>query len=351
MDILIVGNAGGTNVGASLHRAASGIGVASQICDSRLASAGLRVASTFSWRLLGHRPLHLESFSRTVIAECTRHRPRVLLTTGMAPLTAACLTAIGEMGIRRVNYSTDDPWNPGFQARWFFDALPLYDRIYTARRSNIDDFCGRGCKDVHYLPFAYDETLWLEPGSTGASTASVSGDIFFAGAAEEFRVRCIREFVSEGMRAVVAGDYWGRVRGLQECVVGHLSPSDLKNLTRAIPISLCCVRRANRDGHVMRSFEIPAIGTCMLVENTEEHREIFGQDGEAVRYFNSPGEAAGIAKELLRNAEYRQTLARSAHARILESANTYRDRLRTMLLPEGLPETSQVRHSLMAAAE
>ena len=52
-------------------------------------------------------------------------------------------------------------------------------------------------------------------------------------------------------------------------------------------MNLCLVRRANRDGQVMRSYEAAAIGSCMLVEDTPEHRELFGPDGEAVVYFET----------------------------------------------------------------
>jgi spore maturation protein CgeB len=91
------------------------------------------------------------------------------------------------------------------------------------------------------------------------------------------------------------------------------------------------VRRANRDGHVMRSFEIAAIGGCMLVEDTDEHRAIFGSDGEAVRFFSTPQEAAARAKFLLADPSERTRLAAAVRARITGAPHTFRDRLITML--------------------
>ena len=35
----------------------------------------------------------------------------------------------------------------------------------------------------------------------------------------------------------------------------------------------------------MRSFEIAAVGGCLLAQDIDEHREIFGSEGEAVVYF------------------------------------------------------------------
>lgn len=96
-------------------------------------------------------------------------------------------------------------------------------------------------------------------------------------------------------------------------------------------VSLILVRRANRDGSAMRSFEIPACGACCVVEDTEEHREMFGPDGEAVLYFRTPEELVRRVKEAFGNPELRAKLRANAHRAITGKPNTYVDRLKTML--------------------
>jgi spore maturation protein CgeB len=113
--------------------------------------------------------------------------------------------------------------------------------------------------------------------------------------------------------------------------LGHKSPGEVAALTAAAKVNLCLVRRANRDGHVMRSFEIAALGGCMLVEDTAEHRNIFGQDGEAVAYFQSAREAGERAKTLLTDPAERARLSASVFARVSAGRHTYRDRLLSML--------------------
>jgi spore maturation protein CgeB len=80
----------------------------------------------------------------------------------------------------------------------------------------------------------------------------------------------------------------------------------------------------------MRSLEIAAIGGCMLAEDTTEHRELFGAEGEAVLYFGAPAEAATKARSLIDNPAERQRLAAALHARIVGGGHTYRDRLGAM---------------------
>jgi spore maturation protein CgeB len=100
--------------------------------------------------------------------------------------------------------------------------------------------------------------------------------------------------------------------------------------TAAAKVNLILVRRANRDGHVMRSFQAGAIGGCLAVEETSEHNEIFGAEGEAVRYFRTPGEAAALCRSLLSDGAERERLAAAVRSRIREGGHTYGDRLLTM---------------------
>ena len=81
----------------------------------------------------------------------------------------------------------------------------------------------------------------------------------------------------------------------------------------------------------MRSFEIAAAGGCMLAEDTAEHREIFGEDGEAVLYFRNAREAAERASLMLANPAERARLAAAVRTRVAGPKNTYRARLVTML--------------------
>ena len=96
-------------------------------------------------------------------------------------------------------------------------------------------------------------------------------------------------------------------------------------------VSLCMVRRANRDGHCMRTFELAAMGACILAEKTDEHLRIFGADGESVVYFSSIGEMLEKVKWLLGHPAESVRLRRAVFQLITSRPNTYRDRLRTML--------------------
>jgi spore maturation protein CgeB len=326
--LAIVGNAGATNVGESLRRAALALGYQALFFDCYDAWRGNRILRSVSWRLNDKRPLRFADFVAGVLAACEKSRPKTLITTGTAPLAAAALQALRRLGIVCVNYSTDDPWNPTQTASWFIHTLPFYDLILTTRRANVRDFQRIGCDSVQYLPFGYDDQLFYD---SGGSVQGATYDVLFVGGADKERVAFISEFIGAGQGVTLVGKYWESARQTRRFTLGHRTPDEVGILTAAAKVNLCLVRRANRDGHVMRSFEIAALGGCMLAEDTAEHREIFGPHGEAVVYFRTPREAAERASLLLANSSERARLSAVVRARISHGAHTYRDRLVSIL--------------------
>jgi spore maturation protein CgeB len=326
--LTIVGAFDGTHIGGSLARAAAQLGIDPAILDVAKASRGNRFVRALNWRLADRRPLHLKRTSAEIVASCAAGRADILISTGAAPLIKEHLSTLRAAQVICVNYSTDDPWNPAHRARWHLRALPAYDIVFTTRHANIDEFRKLGCPDVRYLPFGYDDALF---GSPERTIDVPSYDVLFVGGADPDRVAFVADFVRKGPPPALVGGYWERIRATRRYALGHKTPEAVRALTASAKVNLCLVRRANRDGHVMRSFEIAAIGGCMLVEDTDEHRAIFGTDGEAVVYFRTPNEAAARVKSLLANPVERTRLGASVHSRITSGAHTYRDRLATML--------------------
>src|SRR5262245_54141428 len=120
--LALLGTSGGTHVGESLARGAAKMGIDTIWFDADRASAGSRLFRSLSWHLTDRRPLHLYRFAKDLVAACACAKPEMLIATGMAPLTESALRALRQMGIVCVNYSTDDPWNPGMRSNWHLRA-------------------------------------------------------------------------------------------------------------------------------------------------------------------------------------------------------------------------------------
>jgi hypothetical protein len=335
MKLVIVGNRGGTNVGGSFERAATRAGIQVSFLEASSAMSAPGWLRRFNWYCRGHRPTHLELFGRRLLRVLDDFQPDLVLATGIAPLDRQTILRLRGHSIPVVNFLTDDPWNAAHRARWFLRALPEYSAVFSPRRAVMPDLVAAGCPHVAYLPFGYDPELHVAEGP--GSRRQLDDAVLFVGAAEKERVAYCRALVSTGIRLDLYGDFWNRYAGLRRSWRGYAAPVTLRRVSGGCRISLCLVRRANRDGHTMRTFEAAAMGGCLLVENTSEHRELFGPNLERVVYFESVQELQSAARWLLAHEPDRRRMANAVHTQITRGAHTYSDRLRSILEFTRLP--------------
>jgi spore maturation protein CgeB len=332
MRVLIVAFDAPGHMGPYLVSAARTLGLEYDFLDAGKADASHRLVRSFHWRLRGKRPAHLATFGAEVLSSCEASRPSMVLTTGRAPLERSHLEQIRSRGIKIINYSTDDPWNPAQRAEWFLSALPGYDAIFTPRQANFDDFRRCGVKEFHYLPFAYDPTVhcpWKDE-----SNVAPTSDVIYVGGCDDARLPMITRLIDAGLNVALFGGYWNRHSKTSPYWRGNATQEEIRKASASAKISLCIVRRANRDGHVMRSFEAAAIGGCVLAEDTEDHRNIFGS--EAVRYFRDVPEMVQQAKDLVANKDARHDLSIKLREWMAGHHNTYADRLLSMMQVMGI---------------
>jgi spore maturation protein CgeB len=329
--LLLVGNPDASHVGAHLKRAAEGLGLETVACDVTEAYDGPLWRNRVNWWMRGRLPTRLQAFSAKVLETCRDVRPTWLLTTGIAPLEEGALKEIGKLQIRRLNYLTDDPWNPAHRAPWFLRAVQQYDYVFSPRRATLGDLRRLGCMSACYLPFAYAPDLHFPEAPTNGERARFQSDIIFAGGADRDRVPYMEALIQAGFDVALYGGYWDRYTQTASAARGQADAATLRKAVEAAKVALCLVRRANRDGNVMRSFELPAMGACMLTEDTEEHHEIFGDDGEAVAFFRTREEMVEKLRWLLAHDDVRRRLKEAAHRLVTTGHNAYGDRLQTML--------------------
>jgi spore maturation protein CgeB len=329
MKILVVGFMQLGHMGAYLASAARQLGLDHCVLDAADAQAKSRLGRSIDWRLRGKRPAQLERFAGRVLDICAATRCDLVLTTGCAPLDRPHIERLHECGAKLINYSTDDPWNPALRAPWFLSALSSYDAVFTPRRANVDDFRACGVREVYYLPFACDPEIhrpWQENTPAGAPS-----DVLFVGGCDADRLPLITALIDAGLDLALFGGYWDRHLKTRRHWRGLASQDTVRAASAAARICLCLVRRSNRDGHVMRSFEAAAIGGCILAEDTADHRDLFGPDDRAVRYFKTTTEMVQQSKLLLADADARHRLSNRLRERSVAGKHTYAHRLATML--------------------
>jgi spore maturation protein CgeB len=331
LGLVIVGPRGESHISDSFARSCQISGTTFEQIESQSAFQGPALLRRLRWHLLGRTPLRLERFSESVVRTCREQRPRLLLSVGNAPLHRRALEQIAELGCRRAIFLTDDPWSPAQKANWFLSALPLYDFAFSPRRANLDDLSRIGVGQVFYLPFGWDPALSEDRVYSPEELRDYDADVSFVGGGDADRVPYIDALAQAGLRVALYGAQWERSAATRELTRGELPHSEFPKAVAAASLALCLVRRVNRDGHSMRTYEVAAVGGCMLAEDTAEHRAILGPEGEAAVYFRSIDEMVRKARWLLEHADVRARLASAVKYRIRVNSNTYDHRLAQIL--------------------
>lgn len=327
--IMVIGLDGSSEVGRYLCNAATARNMDVRFLCADRAHTSSRWLRSIARRWNGDYPLRAYTFHQAFARQLASEHPRWLVTTGTSPVLRETLLEARRFGVKSLNYSTDDPWNARHTSRWFLEALKEYDVVATPRAGTIPDFQLLGVRRVAHVPFGYCPEAH-RPGDGVAEDVS-AGDVFFAGGCDNDRLPFFRALVGAGLRPVLYGAYWERHPSMRRFHRGFASLAQMATLHAQTPVSVCMVRRANRDEHVMRTYEAAAMGACLAMEDTKAHRQLFGQDQKSVIYFSDPESLVTACRRLLAEPNLRQRLRVAARQVVVGGRNTYADRLDQML--------------------
>jgi len=90
------------------------------------------------------------------------------------------------------------------------------------------------------------------------------------------------------------------------------------------------LRKICPDQHTTRTFEIPACGSLLLADRTQEHQDFF-EEGKEAEFFDSPEELADKVRFYCTNEPARMAIAKAGYTRCVRGKYAYVDRLRSAL--------------------
>ncbi len=225
-----------------------------------------------------------------------------------------------------IGYNNDDPLGPG-QPGWlwriFLAALPEYDLVLAYRHHNITDFLERGAPRVELLRSWFIPERNRPVQLTGPEKLEFECDVVFVGHYEpDQRVECLEEIAKRGWKLKVFGPgyEWDPVIRSNPFLASQV-PVNLvwdEDYNRAISgarIALCFFSKLNRDTYTRRCFEIPAIGTMMLSEYTDDVATLY-LEGEEIECFRSTEELVDKIEKYLGDEVMRSKLAKNGARRV-----------------------------------
>ncbi|MGH7924204.1 MAG: CgeB family protein [Candidatus Binatus sp.] len=277
------------------------------------------------------RPLSgYQEMNRALVERADAFSPDIILIGKGRWFTPAALEAARKVsGAVLVNWATDDPFNRADSSRELIKSIPLYDLYVCTKKDIMDDVKRAGCANVAYVRFGYKpEVHFPEAPATDEECARFTCDVMFAGGCDAHRTAYFEALTRAmpGVKLRLYGMYWERVRALRQYARGFAVAREYRLAVGGAKIAVNLVRRANRDDHVMRTFEIPACGGFMLTERSGTHDELFSEDDEAA-FFGTPVEFVAKVRSYLERDEARARIAAAGNRKIAHGRNTYADRL------------------------
>jgi spore maturation protein CgeB len=273
--------------------------------------------------------------NRQLIRSVTKNRIDLLLIWRGTHVTARTIQRIRELNPQCsiVSYNNDDPFSlqyssadaPFNQRRlWntFRSAIASYDMHFVYRHINVAEMMAMGAKSAHVLMPNYIPELHRPVQLSVDEQRDLGCDIAFVGHYEpDGREHYIRALVKAGLHTKLYGEkYWnqGILQDMQE-YFGFVYPvygEDYVKTLCAAKMNLCLLSRLNRDTYTRRCFEIPACGSMLISERTDDLTKMFKEDEEAV-FFSTPEELAEKALWLKKNPSEIQRIAQAGMQRVM----------------------------------
>lgn len=281
--------------------------------------------------------------NQDLINAATEFSPEMLFVYRGTHITAGTLKKIKQQhpSATLVGYNNDDPFSKGHHYslwRHFQKAVPEYDLMLAYRHHNLDDFLGIGAKRVELLRSWYFPERNHPVTLLAEEKSKYECDVVFVGHYEaDDRTHCLEELVRQGftLRLFGPGYDWDPIL-MNSSELQHLVPVRLvwgEEYNKALcgaKVALCFLSKLNRDTYTRRCFEIPATGTLMLSEYTDDLAGLY-KEGEEADFFRSMEELIEKLKMYCGDDKHRQTVAANGYKRVLSDGHDVVSRMRKVL--------------------
>jgi hypothetical protein len=217
--------------------------------------------------------------------------------------------------------------------RLFRRALPLFDLHLVYRSQDVVRFLDSGARRASLLRDSY--VPWLDRRVLPSALRGPPVDIGFYGHCEpDQRLDQISHLMRQlPAQYEIRGSDWARWSRGRPWAGMDTTPVHLEDYVQAINrtrLCLCFLSSWNEDSYTRRCFEIPACGSLLLSQRTDDLLTLYREDKEAV-FFSSAEELVDKAGFYLRHPDLRDEVARGGERRCLTSGYDIHSRMREWL--------------------
>jgi spore maturation protein CgeB len=293
----------------------------------------------------------VDAINAAVLEAARGFAPDLVWAEKQEYLRPETLRALGAAGARRVHYTPDPyfflPWRrtPLMDA-----AIVEFDVLVYCKAYERDDYEAAG-KPLIYMPLGYCDEVHRPLRSCDRELAC---DVGFLGGWEPRRERLLRALAQSVGDVKIRGGYWDflrdgrwtlprwiamrRLAGGEPFQIasdprlaeawrgGEVYADDYARALTAARIGVGFLRQTWPDQHTTRTFEIPACGSLLLADRTEEHLGFF-EEGREAEFFGSTEELVDKARFYAGHESERARIAAAGRARCISAGYAYVRRL------------------------
>jgi spore maturation protein CgeB len=294
----------------------------------------------------------VDGINESVLKAAQDLRPDIVWADKQEFLRPETLTAIRKLGARCLHFTPD----PYFYLEWkqtrlMNEAMSCFDALVYCKIYEESDYTNLG-KPVYYMPLGYcNETHRPMPPCDNQWNCSVG----FLGGWEPRRETLLTAVASAGVDLKIRGGYWDFLRDgkwtlrrhiilnqlagddpyhfhrnamiAERLLGGEVYGDDYARALSGAGIGLGFLRKVCPDQHTTRTFEIPACGSMLLSDRTQECQEFFAEGVEA-EYFDSVDELVDKVKFYTTHEDARSRIAAAGRQRCLDGRYSYLERMR-----------------------
>jgi spore maturation protein CgeB len=297
----------------------------------------------------------VDEINRRVLDAARAFRPNLVWAEKQEFLRVETIDMLRKIGTRSVHFTPD----PYFALKWkrtrLMDAaLKEFDALVYCKSYEREYYKAVG-KPLVYMPLGFCDEVHrpLSPDNLRWTCA-----VGFLGGWEPRRERLLHAIAASGVEVKIWGGNWdflsdGRWTPRRYIILQQLAGADRFRIRRddllarsfqggeiyaddyaraltGSKIGLGLLRTVCPDQHTTRTFAIPACGSLLLADRTEEHQEFF-EEGREAEFFASTEELLDKVKFYCSNGSSRERIAEAGYKRCIRDKYAYVHRVSAAL--------------------
>jgi spore maturation protein CgeB len=293
----------------------------------------------------------VNEINRRIISAARVFGPSVVWAEKQEFVHIETIHELQRLGAKVIHFTPDPYFTLAWKRTTIMDqAMSAFDALVYCKRYEKEQYEALG-KPLIYMPLGFcDEVHRPLPSNDARWVCSVG----FLGGWEPRRERLLHAIAAAGVDLKIWGAYWdflraGRWSLRRHLILHQLAGSDkarfhrnerlacalqggevyADDYARALTgsaIGLGLLRKTWPDQHTTRTFEIPACGSLLLADRTEEHQQFF-EEGREAEFFASDAELVDKVKFYCSRETARMRIAKEGRRRCVQGGYAYVNRL------------------------